>query len=139
MRVCGIDIAGKSANLVVVERAADGSISVVESARRIVLGDGKNQASVRQFSEAMYAFLRLNAINCVAIKQRNAKGQFSGGADGFKIEALIQANTTAQVELVSPVAIGSFTKKNLVDLPKGLFGYQSDAFHTARCALAKKK
>lgn len=139
MRVCGIDIAGKSANLVVLERAADGSISVVESVRRIVLGDGKDQASVRQFSEAMYAFLRLNTVDCVAIKQRNAKGQFSGGADGFKIEALIQANAISHVELVSPVAIGSFVKKNPEDLPKGLFGYQSDAFHAARCVLAKKQ
>lgn len=139
MRVCGIDIAGKSANLVVIERAVDGSISIIESARRIVLGDGKDQSSVRQFSEAMYAFLRLNAVDCVAIKQRNAKGQFSGGADGFKIEALIQANTTSHVELISPVAIGSFVKKNPEQLPTGIFGYQADAFHAARCVLAKKK
>lgn len=134
MRVCGADISGKTVNLVVLEKLADGTVSHIPLVPKIALMDGKDQGSVRAFVDAFGAFIRVNAIGKVAIKARAGKGQFAGGAEGFKIEGLIQANQEVEVAFISPVAIASHEKKHPAPTIE-IFAYQMDAFKTARCAL----
>lgn len=134
MKVCGADISGKTVSLVVLEKAEDGSISHVALTPKIALTDGKSQTSIRAFCDALAAFVRLNAIDKIAIRSRASKGQFAGGADSFKIEGLIQSLHDTEVALVSPVSIASHERKH--PAPKiEIFSYQNDAYKTARCSI----
>lgn len=130
MSICGIEIKSNQAILVVLNDNKYESLST----KRIDLENDEEQLSIREFCNDFLVFLKENQIEKIFIKKRAKKGTFSGGAVTFKIEALIQLNPQAIVELVSSQKISSFEKKNEILFPKELKKYQEQAYLTALCS-----
>ena len=75
-------------------------------------------------------------VATVAIRERQTKGKFAGGAVSFKLEAAIQLIPTLDVIVLSPVAIKAALKENRLPLlfsDTGLKVFQEAAF-TVACA-----
>ncbi|QNA88694.1 DUF3010 family protein [Massilia sp. Dwa41.01b] len=137
MKVCGVDISGSEARLVVVEGGADGVIVCELETKRISLKDDEINEQVRSFYQVILALVRENKIDRIAIKKRMKAGGFASGPVSFKIEGLFQMVDEADVVLIAPTTISAFEKKNGQDTPVGLNKYQLDAYRTARVALLK--
>lgn len=138
MRVCGVTIQAKNAIFVVVDHI-DGDITVVAGcAKKIELKDDRNSSAVRSFAGSIEAFASDNKITVFAVKSRQSKGQMASGGITFKIEGLVQMQSIADVEFVSPQALTKIAKSsNLGAIPKGVAKYQSDAFLAAVSYLKK--
>lgn len=132
MNICGIEIKSNYVILVVLKDKEYCELKV----KKIELNDDEEQNSIREFCNDFLVFLKENSIEKIFIKKRAKKGNFSGGAVTFKIEALIQLNPQTSVELVSSQKISSFEKKSKIFFPKELKKYQEQAFLTAMCSLA---
>jgi hypothetical protein len=102
--------------------------------KKLILEDDEKQGDIRQFCNDFLLFLEQNQIDKVVIKKRAKKGNFAGGAVTFKLEGLIQLNPMCEVELISPQAISSFEKKNMIEFPTTLKKYQEQAYLTALCS-----
>lgn len=127
MNVCGIEIKSNYAVLVVLKEKEFCDLKI----KKIVLENDEEQSSIRDFCNDFLVFLKENNIHSIFIKKRAKKGNFSGGAITFKIEALIQLNPQCEVDLISSQSISSFEKKNEITYPKELKKYQEQAFLTA--------
>jgi hypothetical protein len=135
MRVCGMELKGSEARLVLLNgtKANYAHISVKPS--KLILADGENPNEVRAFQDALYAFLRENGVEAVAIKKRAGKGEYAGGPVGFKIEAISQLYTDCRIALVPPQTIAAAMRNHPTTLPNNLRGYQEAAFETAYALL----
>lgn len=131
MSICGIEIKSNQVILVVLKDKEFCELYI----KKIELKNDEEQLSIREFCNDFLVFLKENQIEKIFIKKRAKKGNFSGGAVTFKIEALIQLNPQASVELVSSQKISSFEKKNEILFPKELKKYQEQAFLTALVSL----
>ena len=135
MRCCGVDISASDAIFVLLDGTrADFQHMKVEP-RKIGMADDTDPAMVRSFRDAIQGFIRQNHVEMVAIKSRNRKGKFAGGATGFKIEAVLQLLDGCEIQFVSPVAVAALMKKDVVTAPDDLKGYQLKAFEVAFTAL----
>ncbi|MBN1497538.1 MAG: DUF3010 family protein [Spirochaetes bacterium] len=135
MKICGIEIAGSEIRLVILDGEKCNFSLINVEPRKITLSDDTNQNEVKAFKETVFAYMRENGVQHIAIKQRNKKGGFSGGAVGFKIEGLIQLYNDCEVSLISPVGISACKKKYEISPPSELAKYQGEAFETAFKAL----
>lgn len=109
-RVCGIELKGNDAILVVLE---DG-IVIETQTNKISISDSKDQNSIISFHDNIIRFFTENNITRIGIKERATKGRFSGGSVSFKMEALIQ-NTDFKVELVHGKTASSKLKNIEID------------------------
>lgn len=130
MKICGIELKSNNAVLVVLDDKEFVDLKV----KKLTIQDDEKQEDIRQFCNEFLLFLEQNQIEKTFIKKRAKKGNFSGGAVTFKIEGFIQLNPFCEVELISPQAIGSFEKKNIIEFPSNLKKYQEQAY---LCALSK--
>ena len=131
MKICGVDIKGSEANLVIVE-SNGGNIAHINCAtRKMQLGDDTDCQSLRLFYDAIKTFAYENQIAAFSIKSRAKNGQMAGGAISFKIETLFQLSDTPTI-FVNPVALAKFGKTNMAGIPNGVYKYQQDAY---RCAV----
>lgn len=131
MKICGVELAGSKAILAVVEKK-DKTVEFIEcEPRKIELGDDESKNQVTSFFETFQGFLKEKNITIVAIKKRNKKGEYSGGAVSFKIEGLIQLASECQVQLVAPATISAKFKKSGLLHPDECRKYQYSAFETA--------
>lgn len=76
-------------------------------------------------------------VSTVAIRERQTKGKFAGGAVSFKLEAAIQLISTLDVLVLSPATIKSALKENPLPLKfsdTGLKVFQEGAFTVAVAA-----
>jgi hypothetical protein len=133
LKICAIDLKANNTILVVVEKN-DEKIQYIDlKIKKIELADDEVQENIISYFKAINDFLQENQIKQVLIKKRAKKGAFSGGANTFKAEAIIQLNTVCKVELISAQTINAFEKKNNIEFPKNLKKYQEQAY---LCALA---
>lgn len=133
MRVCGIEIKSDTATLVIAS-LEDGQFTHIPSGtKKIALADDDVSANVRSFANSIEMFLRDNAIDAVAIKKRNARGEFAGGAKTFKIEGVIQLKASVEVVLLSPQTITARERRTPFPSPPTLTAYQEESFRVA-CA-----
>lgn len=130
MKICGIELKSNNVALVVL----DDNEYVDLKIKKLIIVDDEKQEDIRQFCNDFLLFLEQNQIEKVVIKKRAKKGNFAGGAVTFKIEGLIQLNPMCEVELISPQAISSYEKKNIVEFPSSLKKYQEQAYLTALCS-----
>lgn len=129
MRVCGIEISGSTANLVIVEKDAEGGPRIVPSeTKKIILKDDRSKAALNAFKGAIESLIHENAINFVCIKERAKKGNFAGGPISFKIETLIQLAEGCEVEFISPQRLAKYEKTNYASAPAGTPVYLKTAF-----------
>lgn len=136
--ICGIELKGHEAILTVIEKQTDNSYSIKNTdVKKIELSDSENRDSVKEFKAKVNDFISKNDIELVCIKKRSKKGEYAGGPDTFKMEAIIQDSDATHVKLVSPQAISSHQKKHNIETPDTINKYQHNAYLTA-LAGAKK-
>jgi hypothetical protein len=135
MIVCGIELSGSEAKLAVLEGTKDDFIWKDIKPKKMGLPDDENSAEVRAFRDSIFAFLRENQIDVIAIKKRNKRGEFSGGPISFKLEGIIQLYEDCSIKLLAPITISNINKKRSPQKPVELNKYQYSAFETAFCAL----
>ncbi len=135
MIVCGIELAASEARLVVLDGTRDTFSHVSTAPPKIVLADDENPVEVKAFKEAMYAFLRENHVEQVAIKKRGKRREYAGGPVSFKLEGLIQLYPECSVVLVSPQTISAAKRNHAPVAPQCINKYQYTAFETAFAGL----
>jgi len=131
LKICAIDLKANNTILVVVEKNDDLIDYIDLKIKKIELEDDEVQDNIISYSKSINDFLQENKIQQVLIKKRAKKGSFSGGANTFKAEALIQLNSICKVDLISSQTINAFEKKNNIQYPKNLKKYQEQAYLTA--------
>lgn len=112
MKVIGIEIDGKDAIFVVMEKEA-GTVSLIETKiQKLSLGDQTNSAEVKRFRDVVFGFF--NEINPdeIAIIKRADKGKFAAGQVTFKIEGIIQTYNSLDVQLIPLPTIKAHEKKD---------------------------
>lgn len=136
---CGVELKGSEAILSVISKQNDGSYTTVPlSTKKITLDSSENRANVQDAQNNINDFIKENDVGDVFIKSRNKKGEFAGGADTFKMEALFQNSNAESVEMISPQAISSHQKKNDIVPPESLNKYQHSAYLAAITGVGKK-
>jgi len=135
MIVCGIELAASEARLVILDGAKAAYSHVEVTPPKIILADDENQEEVKAFKDAMYAFLRENHVQKVAIKERGKRGKYAGGPVSFKLEGLVQLYPECGVVLVSPQTISAAKRNHAPVAPQRISKYQQTSFETAFAAL----
>ena len=128
MKICAIDLKANNTILVVLEKNNEQIKYLDLKIKKIELEDDEIQDNIIAYSKAINDFLQENQIEQVLIKKRAKKGSFSGGANTFKAEAIIQLNTVCAIELISTQSINAFEKKNNIEFPSNLKKYQEQAY-----------
>ena len=136
MVVCGIDISGSTAIVVLLECSQDDYTIVETDFKRVELKDDKNQGLVKSFSEVIDNFLRQNGVEKVFVRRPAMSGKFQASATAFKIEAIIQL-LDIKVDLLHATTTSSRLKKKEVaaDRYTKLNKYQHSALNVAVCGL----
>lgn len=136
LRVCGIELKGSDAIVVVIDTNSNEVDIVNTGVQKIILGDSDSAEDVHTFKETFHSFIRNYNIERIGIKKRNTRGQFAGGAVSFKIEGIIQLCNDADVFLIAPATIAAKKRKKKINSPDSekLSGYQSVAYEVA-CTL----
>ena len=135
MRVCGVDLSARDAIIVILD-GTRGAWNVVRfDQRKISLMDDEDAHQVRNFRDAVNAFVNRHGIQRVAVKKRLKRGRFAGGPVSFKMEGLIQLLETCEVVLFPPQVIARVAKEHVNRFPVELQEYQREAFYTALTAL----
>jgi len=138
MRVCGVELKGNDANIVVMSKA-DGLYDLPHiRVPRISIKDGSDQEEVRKFQFTFKKLIEDYKIDKVVIKGRALKGKFAGGAIGFKLEAALQLIEDTDVELISASTIKTTLAKTQIGIDfrdTGLKKFQESAFQAVFCYL----
>lgn len=137
MRVCGVEISGSEARIVLLEGNSEDFRHLSTELKRIELNDDESAVDLRSFRDVFQALIRDHQIDHVGIKKRNKKGEFAGGAVSFKIEGIVQLLEECDIRLLSPVTISSTIKKAKAAPPDTLHKYQHNAFEVALTLLHK--
>ncbi len=137
MPICGIELTGSEAKIVLLNGSKSEFVHVNIEPRKLKLSDDENPTEVQAFHNSLFAFFRENEVSLVAIKKRGKKGDYAGGPIGFKLEGLAQLYEDCPVKLVAPQTISANQKKHNPSIPKSLRKYQYTAFHTAFSLLDK--
>jgi len=136
MLICGVELSGSDAVVCLLNKDM-GQFSLPESKiRKITLKKNHTREDLQQFQASFAEFVVENGVKKVAIKERMPKGKFAGGAISFKLEAVIQLMSLADVEvsLLSPATIKSTLASNPLPVPfaeTGLKVFQETAFIAA--------
>jgi len=129
MKVCGIEISGNEAVIIVLETSGDEISRINTTVKKMTLSNDENQSDINSFKDAILNFLKDNDISAVAIKQRAQTGRFGGGGLTFKIEAIIQLYEK-DVKIINGKTIALKTKN--IDLTKfEVKKYQEEALKAA--------
>lgn len=138
MRVCGVELKGNDANIVVMSKA-DGLYDLPHiRVPRISIKDGSDQEEVRKFQFTFKKLLEDYQIDKIVIKGRALKGKFAGGGIGFKLEAALQLIEGIDAEIISASTIKTTLAKTQIGIDfrdTGLKKFQETAFETVFCYL----
>jgi hypothetical protein len=135
MIVCGIQLAGSEARLVILDGTKASYSYVAVRPAKLQVADDEKPEEVRAFQAAIYAFLRENHVERVVIKKRARSGDRAGGPVSFKLEGLVQLYPDAEIVLVAPQTIAAAKRHHAPTVPPNIHKYQEDAFETAFAAL----
>jgi hypothetical protein len=114
MKVIAISIESTRVIFYLLEAASDGTVTNIASeVKSISLNDDQNNAEIRAFKEQIYAFFDRIAPDRIAILKRMTKGRFAASSSSFKLEAIMQCYVPCEVELVAPLTVKAFYKKNV--------------------------
>lgn len=129
--VCGIDIQGSDAVLVLLEGTKQSPEAVPTEIARIPLGDHTEQGCIHSFRNVIETLLSERNVTSVCIRGRPSKGRYAASGESFKVEAIIQLmdipvlivpyNTLKAAEKKHPNAIGQVE----------IYKYQRRAFWAA--------
>ena len=112
MNILGVELNNKEAVIALI-KYEHGLLNVKECRTRgIELRKGETAEGIQGFQFQFSKFLQDYKVDKVIIKQRAAKGKFSGSANSFKMEAAIQLLSDVEVVIISPTEIKETVKKN---------------------------
>ncbi|VAW46806.1 hypothetical protein MNBD_GAMMA04-50 [hydrothermal vent metagenome] len=141
-KVCGVELSGNDA-IITLLMIEEGAMFHLPDCRvtRITCKNPDNASDLRYFQKTFEQLVQDYQIDQVVIRERMKKGKFSGGANGFKLEAALQLSDKLNTVLISPADI----KTNLKHYPlpitfaeTGLKKFQESAFTTAFAYYAGK-
>jgi len=131
MAICGIEMSGSEAILVLVKGTKSSFLHLDVKPRKLKLSDDTDPNEVKAFRDSLFAYFRENNVTLVAIKKRGKRGDYVGGPIGFKLEGIAQLYDNCPVKLIAPQSISAVLKKNSPSIPESLTKYQHIAFQTA--------
>ena len=134
--VCGIEISGSTANIVILEGKKSSYSLIKSEVKQLKLEEDRDQTQVKTFHETIEDLLHQNNVEKLAVRRPSTSGKFTASPAAFKIEAILQLGSVP-VELLHSTKISSIMKKNNIPDEKyeGLFKYQKSAFDVAFCGL----
>ena len=135
MIVCGMELTASEARLFILKGTKSAFSHVEVNPSKLVLDNDEKPKEVKAFQEAIYAFLRENQIERIAIKKRAKRGQYASSPVSFKLEGLVQLYPECDVRLVSPQTISAAKRKHAPVAPQDIKDFQLVAFETAFTAL----
>jgi hypothetical protein len=135
MIVCGVEMKASEAHLVLLKGSRAEYEHINIKPKKLVLADDENAEEVRAFRDTLYAFIRENNVDVVAIKKRATSGEYAGGAVGFKLEGIAQLYVDCEIRLIASQTIAAAIRRNTPIFPQSLLKYQEAAFETAFTAL----
>lgn len=134
MRICGVDLVGNEAVICLLELDNQQFILPDCRVRKLALPKEHSREDLQQFQFAFAKLMTDYKVSTVAIRERQTKGKFAGGAVSFKLEAAIQLIAALDVLVLSPTTIKSTLKEKRFALPfsdTGLKVFQEAAFTVA--------
>lgn len=131
MTICGIEMSGSEAILVLVNGTKSNFSYREVAPRKLKISDDTDPDEVKAFRDSLFAFFRENDVDFVVIKKRGKKGDYAGGPIGFKLEGIAQLYEDCPVKLVAPQTISAALRKHTPSVPESLRKYQHRAFQTA--------
>lgn len=135
MIVCGMEMKASEVRLAILNGLKTEYAHVDVKPRKLVLTDDQSAEEVCACRDSLYAFLRENSVELVAIKSRNKVGEFAGGPVGFKFEAIAQLYDKCLIRLIAPSTIAAAKRNNGFVPPSDIPQYQVVAIETAFTAL----
>lgn len=137
MKICGVDLTGNDA-VICLLTLEDKQFTLPECrVRKLTLPKEHSREDLQQFQFAFAKLMEDYKVTKVAIRERQPKGKFAGGAVSFKLEAAIQLITSLDVHVLSPAQIKSAMKENYLAIAfadTGLKVFQEAAFTVAYAA-----
>ncbi len=137
MKICGVELSGIEATLAVVNVTKTATKFVKTDNFLFTLDKDEKIDNVKKFYDSIKNFIKENKVTHLAIKKRNKKGQYAGGAITFKMEGLFQMVDKVEVELLAPQSISATNKKNNFKIDKDMDTLQKTAY-LAACTLGTK-
>jgi hypothetical protein len=137
MRICGVDLVGNDAVICLLEQEGQQFNLPDCRVRKLALPKEHSREDLRQFQFSFAKLMTDYQVSTVAIRERQTKGKFAGGAVSFKLEAAIQLISTLNVLVLSPATMKSALKENRIPLSfadTGLKVFQEAAFTVAFAA-----
>jgi Protein of unknown function (DUF3010) len=137
MRICGVDLTSNDA-VVSLLNLEDGQFNIPDCrVRKLTLKKEHTREDLQQFQSAFAKLMADYKVDKVAIRERNPKGKFAGGAISFKLESAIQLIADMDVVVLPATQIRSALSENPLAIPfadTGLKVFQEAAFTTAYAA-----
>lgn len=137
MIVCGVEIKGKEAILVLVELQSDTTVQIPCETKKLQLVNHQDDKVIADFLATIKAFAHEHKVEKFVIKNRALSGMMSGGGITFKIETVIQLSGTPTF-FVSAPTLAKFARSNAGGLPAGLLAYQRDAYRVGAYNLSNQ-
>ena len=140
MRICGIELTAKEANICLLQ-LADGLFEIPNCrVKKLSLLKDDQQDSVRYFKFEFIKLMQDDQIDQIVIRSRMQRGRFSGSAVSFKIEGILQSCDEFSVELINSSSINVILKHSSLHIDfaeTGLKKFQQQAYEAA-LAFAQK-
>ena len=139
MRMLGIEISGNDANIALVEYQNDMFYMPECRVRKVNCRNPDNNSDLKYFQKSIRKLVEDYKIDGIVIKERMKKGKFAGGANGFKLEAVMQLIENCDVQLMQTTTLNAILKKYPILFnfsETGLKKFQESAFKTAFAALS---
>lgn len=136
MIVCGIELGGSTANIVVLDGTVDDFNVVDTGIAKLEINDSESAQDVISFYDSFHSFIRNHNVQKIGIKKRSpkAKEKFASGPITFKMEGLIQLSKDAEIVLIHPNTIAAKLRKDPPPQVK-IYKYQAEAYKTAYALL----
>jgi hypothetical protein len=129
MKILGIEFGANKLNFVLIE-AIEKNIEVVQS-NRLELTDTRSIQALRAFQDAVNAMLNSASPEIIGIKDKPENGRMRAGAAALKMEGIVLANASCDVDFVSGKRINTCSNH------EGLKVYLQPAFKAAIAAFQK--
>jgi hypothetical protein len=130
MNVLGIELESNRMNYVLL--VGEGEEFEVAQSNRLVLTDTRSRESLRSFQDATSAMFNGTKPDIIGIKDKPESGRMRAGAAALKMEGIMLACATCDVDFVSGKRI------NACDNGDGIKAYLQPAFKAAVAAFRKQ-
>jgi hypothetical protein len=137
MKICGVDLSGNEAVICLLTLENQQFILPDCRVRKLTVPKDHSREDLQHFQFTFSKLMEDYKVTTVAIRERQTKGKFAGGATSFKLEAAIQLIPTLNVLVLPVTTIKSALKENRAPFSfaeTGLKGFQEAAFTAAYAA-----